>query len=70
MQWRSAPSDLVAFDDGGGSVYLALEPAVGARVRSSEATVDALLDASGEIVAFELPRRGAGYEITYPSGNR
>jgi hypothetical protein len=27
-------------------------------------------DAAGQVVAIGIPRRGAGYEISYPSGNR
>jgi hypothetical protein len=50
--------DLVLGDDEGGAS------------RSAPARVTAHLDASGDPVAIDLPRRGAGYEITYPSGNQ
>jgi hypothetical protein len=39
-------------------------------IRSSEVTVTAELDSETACVALAIPRRGAGYEIAYPSGNR
>jgi len=39
-------------------------------VRSASARVGLVVDGRGVVLAVELPRRGAGYEITYPSGNR
>lgn len=39
-------------------------------VRSSDVAVRTELDDGGELVAIAIPRRGAGYEISYPSGNR
>lgn len=39
-------------------------------VRSAEATAQLLTDADGVLCEVRVPRRGVGYEITYPSGNR
>lgn len=39
-------------------------------VRSSPLDLTAEFDTSGELLAVSIPRRGAGYEISYPSGNR
>ena len=41
-----------------------------ANTREAPATLAAEIDASGNLIAIGIPRRGAGYEITYPSGNR
>lgn len=37
---------------------------------TAPATLRAELDGSRRLVALSIPRRGAGYEISYPSGNR
>ncbi|HEV2526963.1 MAG TPA: hypothetical protein VGT61_00715 [Thermomicrobiales bacterium] len=50
--------------------YLELEPAPGPFSRSVEVTVTAGRDASGRATWLEWPRRGPGYEITFPSGNQ
>jgi hypothetical protein len=39
-------------------------------IRSSEVTILAELDADAACLALAIPRRGAGYEIAFPSGNR
>jgi hypothetical protein len=39
-------------------------------IRSSEVTIAAELDDDAACVALAIPRRGAGYEIAFPSGNR
>lgn len=39
-------------------------------VRSTDVDLNVELDASGELLSIAIPRRGAGYEISYPSGNR
>ncbi|HYH11136.1 MAG TPA: hypothetical protein VD789_02185 [Thermomicrobiales bacterium] len=45
------------------------EPGTEHLIRSSMAEVG-VERAGGEAVALVVPRRGAGYEITYPSGNQ
>lgn len=40
------------------------------QVRATRATLRAELDESRRLLALAIPRRGAGYEISYPSGNR
>lgn len=46
------------------------EPADAALARSIEAPVTLYSDDDGAAMAIDVPRRGSGYEITYPSGNR
>lgn len=50
-------------------VELAKAPQDG-QVRSVPVTVRVLTAGQGTIVVLEVPRRGHGYEISYPSGNR
>jgi hypothetical protein len=40
------------------------------QVRTAEIRLRAELDVSGHLVALAIPRRGHGYEISFPSGNR
>lgn len=56
-----------------GERYLTISapaPADLALARAVAAPVQVHLSAAGVPVAIELPRRGEGYEITFPSGNR
>ncbi len=55
--------------DAGGR-YVAVEPSADLHARSVLSTVRVFTDGTGTLVAVEIPRRGAGYEIAYPSGNR
>lgn len=53
--------------------YLAVSdprPADMALARAVATSVELHHDAGGHLTAVGLPRRGEGYEITYPSGNR
>ncbi len=50
--------------------YLDLEDAPGDQLRSVPVTVDVARDASGEPLWVDLPRRGEGYELTFPIGNQ
>ncbi|MFM9106602.1 MAG: hypothetical protein ACKOWF_07880 [Chloroflexota bacterium] len=53
----------------GGPFYLAVSEAAGLS-RSAAAQVRAEVDGDGRVLAIELARRGPGYEISWPSGNR
>lgn len=55
---------------GGEPRYVPVEPGRGELARSAAATVAVARTADGEIATIELPRRGADYELSYPSGNR
>ncbi len=71
--WRAAGGDGVAsFDPAGETLYLALRDGSGdhAHDRSVVASVRVLADGAGALVAVEIPRRGHGYELAHPSGNR
>ncbi|MBA2759701.1 MAG: hypothetical protein H0U38_08420 [Chloroflexia bacterium] len=47
------------------------EPGTEAMARSAVVEVTAIRDrASRQILSIVIPRRGEGYEITYPSGNQ
>ncbi len=50
--------------------YLTVSEPAGSLWRSVEVAVDVLAGPDGEPAAVDVPRRGHGYEITYPSGNR
>lgn len=56
-----------------GDAYLAIcqpEEADLALARTVDADVMVARDAAGRIGRVSVPRRGAGYEITFPSGNQ
>jgi uncharacterized protein YuzE len=71
--WLTDPvaSEFVAA--GEDAVYITLSTAEKGtpdeQLRTAEATFLAELDASGNLVALSIPRRGHGFEISYPSGN-
>jgi hypothetical protein len=56
------------------SAYVALsapqEDIPSHHVRTAEVRLHAELDADAHLVALAIPRRGHGYEISFPSGNR
>jgi hypothetical protein len=52
------------------SLYLSILPDTGGQSRSAALNVIVGLAANGLPATLTIPRRGAGYEITYPSGNR
>jgi uncharacterized protein YuzE len=56
------------------TAYLALsapgETIASEYVRTAEIRLRAELDQNGHLVALAIPRRGHGYEISFPSGNR
>lgn len=54
----------------GPSVYITLMAGDDRHARSADIAVDIGLDPNGSVARISIPRRGAGYEITYPSGNR
>ena len=49
--------------------YLELFPPLTSDVRTAPVEV-AITEWEGRVTRLELPRRGEGYEITYPSGNQ
>ncbi len=55
---------------GGEPWYLDLEDAPGSLLRSVPVTVEVASDRSGQPVWVDLPRRGDGYELTFPIGNQ
>ncbi len=58
----------------GDSAYIELsapeEASIREQVRAVPATFTAEIDDGGRLVALSIPRHGAGYEISYPSGNQ
>lgn len=50
--------------------YLPLEESENAFSRTAEAPVIAEVDEQGAVYSVEIPRRGDGFEISYPSGNK
>jgi hypothetical protein len=53
-----------------GSAYVELAPSPFGAVRSAPVRLLVEFDRDDELVAIAIPRRGAGYEISYPSGNQ
>lgn len=73
--WRCMPSasDTPQFDPATAVFYLPIRliaPIAGSSTRSASVTVETFAGDDGGLVAIEIPRRGAGYEIAYPSGNQ
>ena len=50
--------------------YLPLEESADPFARTAEAAVIAEVDEAGAVYSVEIPRRGADFEISYPSGNQ
>jgi uncharacterized protein YuzE len=50
--------------------YLPLEESADPFARTAEAAVIAEVDEAGSVHSVEIPRRGADFEISYPSGNQ
>ena len=73
-EWVGDPvaREYVAVDDKTAYVTLSVPELAAGReeVRAARATLAAELDESRRLVALSIPRRGAGYEISYPSGNQ
>jgi hypothetical protein len=53
-----------------GSAYMELSPPPIGAVRSVKVLLWTEFDRDDELVAIAIPRRGDGYEISYPSGNQ
>lgn len=71
--WSAASDDPLApdYDAAGGSLYVPISPDDGGpNVRTALADVTLSVGRDGALLAIDLPRRGHGYEISYPSGNR
>ncbi|MBX5445500.1 DUF2283 domain-containing protein [Sphaerobacter sp.] len=72
--WTDDPVAAEYVDLDPDSVYITLSvPEEGIdreQVRAAQATLRAELDGTQRLVALAIPRRGTGYEISYPSGNQ
>ena len=60
----------VAAASGQAPLLVDVDPPLGDLSRSVAVTLTLERRPSGSISAIELPRRGTGYEISYPSGNQ
>lgn len=65
-------SEYVSLGDDAAYIELSApeEASLREQVRAVAASITAEVDAGGELVALTIPRHGAGYEISYPSGNQ
>jgi hypothetical protein len=65
-------SDYVQMDDEGAYVALSApsEDIPSHHLRTAQVRLRAELDENAHLVALAIPRRGQGYEISFPSGNR
>ncbi len=71
--WLAPSGDPLApdYDSAGGSLYVPISADEGGpNVRTALAEVSLAVGRDGALLAIDLPRRGHGYEISYPSGNR
>ncbi|MGH9175020.1 MAG: DUF2283 domain-containing protein, partial [Vicinamibacterales bacterium] len=50
--------------------YIQLSPDEEGEFRSTRLRLTAEYNAVGELIGIVIPRRGDGYEISYPSGNQ
>ena len=57
-------------DAAGEPCYVTVAEPSGSQWRSVEVAVEVLAGPDGEAAAVDVPRRGDGYEITYPRGSR
>jgi uncharacterized protein YuzE len=64
--------DYVEIDDSGVYVVLSApsEDIPEQHIRTAELPLTTELDANEQLVAIAIPRRGHGYEISFPSGNQ
>lgn len=62
----------VEIDDAGAYVALSApnEAIPDQHVRTAELPLTAELDSNQQLIAIAIPRRGHGYEISFPSGNQ
>jgi hypothetical protein len=67
--WISARSTVSYYPDDQ-RLYVSIMDEEGDQSRSAPLPVEVGFDALGAPVQLAIARRGAGYEITYPSGNR
>lgn len=69
--WTVPPASSALVQGGGdGTFYIALDRDTGRHARSVPVEVSLRLTPARLLAEVIVPRRGAGYEITYPSGNR
>lgn len=70
-QWLDDPiaGEWVTIEDDG-RVYIQLTTGDDRHVRSTPLTLLADHESGSRLRAISIPRRGAGYEISYPSGNQ
>jgi hypothetical protein len=67
---RTSARSAVSYAADDQRLYLAIMKGVGAHSRSASLSVEVGFDAVGAPAQLAIARRGTGYEITYPSGNR
>jgi hypothetical protein len=70
VHWRRDPaaSRFLSYDDG--RVYLQITEGDSDLARSTPIRLHAEYDGDDRLLAIAIPRRGHGYEISYPSGNQ
>lgn len=68
--WRATTPPHGEYDPVTCTLYVALDSRVDMHARSASATARAGIDRDGRLMSLEIPRRGEGFEISYPSGNQ
>ena len=70
-RWHDDPATSpFVVDDAGGRAYIQITPHDTGPTRSTPISVTAEYDSANHLTALAIPRRGHGYEISYPSGNQ
>jgi len=69
--WRSDPlsTQYLTLDDNG-ATYIQITTGDSGATRSTPIRITAEYTSTNQLTALAIPRRGHGYEITYPSGNQ
>lgn len=68
--WRLDPADSRYVTEDDGPVYIQITAGDTDLVRSTPIRLHVEYDAGDRLIAIAIPRRGHGYEISYPSGNQ
>jgi len=68
--WRSDPSTDPYVTHDAGRAYIQITAGDTGTSRSTEIELTAEYDSDNRLLALAIPRRGHGYEISYPSGNQ
>jgi hypothetical protein len=70
VPWEEGENAFGVYDPTWRSLYVEIGEREDHNTRSASVQVRAGFDGRGSLMSVEIERRGAGYEISYPSGNQ